>query len=71
MQAILQKIGNNIGLVLSQDEVTDLQLQEGDVVEISRMHTVRTTESVGTEEALKAFKQTEPAFASAYAELAK
>ena len=71
MQAQLQKIGNGIGLLLSPEEVVEWNLSEGDIVEVQKAATRPLIQYATTDEAVSAYKRTEPRFAEAYTELAK
>lgn len=71
MQAQLQKIGNGIGLFLSPEEAEEMNLSEGDTVEVLKAAAPPTIQYATPEEVLAAYKRTDPLYAEAYRELAK
>lgn len=71
MQAQLQKIGKGIGFLLSPEEAEELNLSEGDTVAFEKAAGRPIIQYATTDEAISAYKRTEPRFADAYTELAK
>ncbi len=78
MTARIERIGDRLGILLTDQELAELCLSENDRVELRPAGAgtdgtpVRPTiVYASTEEALAAYKRTEPRFAEAYRELAK
>jgi antitoxin component of MazEF toxin-antitoxin module len=74
MTVRVERIGDRLGILLTEQDVAELCLQEGSEVTLVSREQAGTTAAIqymSKDEALAAFKATEPRFAEVYRALAK